>query len=286
MQRSAMIIAQITDCHVSTADSAMEKQNDTADHLVRAVDHLNALKPAPDVILATGDLVEKGSVAEYERIREIFSPLNAPIYLIPGNHDHRENLTAVFHDHAYLPPAGEFIQYVVDDHPVRLIALDTLIEGQSTGDMCGDRLAWLNQRLSEAPDRPTLIFMHHPPFLTGMRKMDQMGITDTKPLSDVIERHDHIELIVAGHLHRPIVRRFAGTVASICPGTAHQLSLDLGAEEKISVIKEPPAVGLHVWREEEGCLVSHISYIGDYPEKLIFDGENWVTGPDQRAAAD
>jgi 3',5'-cyclic AMP phosphodiesterase CpdA len=281
-----MIIAQITDCHVSTAGSAMERHNDTADHLVRTVAHLNALEPAPDVVLATGDLVDKGIVAEYERIREIFAPLKAPLYLIPGNHDDRDNLTTVFHDHAYLPPAGDFIQYVVDDFPVRLIALDTLMAGQATGDMCGERLAWLDQRLSEAPDRPTLLFMHHPPFLTGMRKMDSMGITDTKPLSDVVARHNHIELIIAGHLHRPIVRRFAGTVASICPGTAHQLSLDLGAEEKISVTKEPPAVGLHVWRAAERCLVSHISYIGDYPERLVHDGENWVTGQEFENAAD
>jgi Icc protein len=284
-----MIIAQITDCHISAGDGAIDKYIDTAAYLTRAVDHLNALTPAPDVVLATGDLVDKGTVEEYERIREIFEPLEAPLYLIPGNHDNRENLTAVFHDHAYLPPAGDFIQYVVEDHPVRLIALDTLIDGQATGDMCGPRLAWLDERLAEAPDRPTLLFMHHPPFLTGMRKMDQSGLTDTKPLSDVVGRHDHVELIISGHLHRPIVRRFAGTVASVCPSTAHQLALDLGAAEKLSVTKEPPAVGLHLWRQSERSLVSHISYIGDYPERLIFDGEHWIaddTEQTEQAAAD
>jgi 3',5'-cyclic AMP phosphodiesterase CpdA len=281
-----MIIAQITDCHITAAKSAIGGYIDTAAYLRRAVEHLDRLDPAPDVVLATGDLVDEGTVEEYERLRDIVVPLRAPLYLIPGNHDNRENLTTVFHDHAYLPPAGDFIQYVVEDYPVRLIALDTLIDGQATGDMCGERLSWLDERLAEAPERPTLLFMHHPPFLTGMRKMDQSGLTDSKPLSDVVSRHDHVELIISGHLHRPIVRRFAGTVASVCPSTAHQLALDLGAVEKLSVTKEPPAVGLHLWQQDESSLVSHISYIGDYPERLIYDGENWVADGKERAAAD
>ncbi len=67
-----------------------------------------------------------------------------------------------FPEHAYLPKAG-FLQYVVEDWPLRLIALDTLVEGKGHGVLCPERLDWLEARLGES-DRATMLFMHHPPF--------------------------------------------------------------------------------------------------------------------------
>ena len=71
--------------------------------LERAVAHVNALDPRPDVVLATGDLVDGGKPEEYARLRRLLAPLAMPVYLIPGNHDARDALRAVFADHAYLP---------------------------------------------------------------------------------------------------------------------------------------------------------------------------------------
>jgi len=214
-----MLIAQISDMHVSTPESGYEEIYRTAEHLARAVAHLNALEPRPDVVLATGDLVERGAAAEYERLREQLAPLRMPVYLVPGNHDDRVMLPRVLDRHRYLPRDGAFIQYTVEDWPVRLVALDTLIPGESGGRLCAERLAWLDARLAEAPGRPTVVFMHHPPFVTGLRKMDEMGLDGTDGLAAVIRRHPQVERIVCGHLHRSIVRRLASAVrmpSAIC----------------------------------------------------------------------
>ena len=182
----------------------------------------------------------------------------------------------MFDRHRYLPRDSGFIQYVIEDWPVRLVALDTLIPGESGGRLCAERLAWLDARLAEAPGRPTIVFMHHPPFVTGMRKMDEMGLDGVEGLAAVIRRHPHVERIACGHLHRPIVRRFAGTVASTCPATAHQLALDLGPESRLATVMEPPACMLHVWLGEGEGLVSHLSVIGDrYVPFTVFDGREW-----------
>jgi 3',5'-cyclic AMP phosphodiesterase CpdA len=271
-----MLIAQISDTHISTPDSRNDRVFHTAEHLARAVAHLNRLRPLPDVVLATGDLVERGEVEEYERLREILAPLAAPLFIIPGNHDDRNNLLTVFADHAYLPRDRTFLQYSVEDWPLRLVALDTLVPGESGGRLCGERLAWLDARLAQAPERPTLVLMHHPPFLTGIASMDGMGLDGIDAFAAVIRRHPQVERIVCGHLHRPIVRRFAGTVAYTCPSTAHQIALDLPPAQRLAAVMEPPACLLHLWLGEAAGLVSHLSLIGDrHPPLTVFDGQRW-----------
>lgn len=271
-----MLIAQITDTHVSTPESVNDRWFDTPEHLARAVDHLNRLTPRPDVTLVTGDLVERGDPAEYARLHTILDRLAMPAYVVPGNHDGREALRAAFAHRGYLP-AGGFLHYTIEEWPVRLIGLDTHVPGSPGGELCGERLDWLDARLGEAPERPTLLFMHHPPFVTGLRAMDAMGLDGKAELGTVIARHPQVEGVLCGHVHRPMTRRFGGTVATTCPATAHQLALDLAAEPRLAVVMEPPACMLHLWLGQEAGLVSHVSVIGgERPPFMVYDGQRWL----------
>jgi 3',5'-cyclic AMP phosphodiesterase CpdA len=269
-----MIVGQISDLHIAPPGSKADLRFRTAEHLARAVEHIGKLEPRPDLWLATGDLVEEGSAEEYQRLRDILAPIDRPIYVIPGNHDEREAMRAAFGDGGYLPPEnGAFLQYTLEDYPLRLIALDTLLPGKSRGELCDERLAWLEARLAEAPERPTLIFMHHPPFRTGLWHMDKQRVTTADRLGEVVSRHKQIIQIVCGHLHRPIQHLWHGVLVSVCPSTAHQIALDLRDGERLAVIAEPPALQLHVWFEDEG-LVSHTSYIGTEAEPEYMYPEN------------
>ena len=256
-----MLIAQITDMHIKPEGVLAYKRVETAGFLARAVDHILHLDPRPDVVLATGDLVDGGTDEEYARLRRLLAPLPIPVYLIPGNHDERAAMRRVFTDHAYLPRDG-YIQYVVDEGPVRLVALDTLLPGEGGGLMDTDRVAWLDARLGEARTKPTLIFMHHPPFKTGIAYMDSIGLQGTDALADVVRRHPQVERVVCGHLHRSIQSRWAGTVASTAPSTAHQLVLDVREDADLGYTLEPPGYALHLWRD--GTLVSHVATVGDF----------------------
>jgi 3',5'-cyclic-AMP phosphodiesterase len=263
-----MIIAQISDMHVSPSAQPVEGRVDTQAHLERAVSHLRALNPVPDVLLVTGDLVNLGNTQEYRLLRELLAPLPMPCYLIPGNHDDRANLRAEFSDRAHLPGAGEFLQYAIDDLPLRLIGLDTVIPGEGGGTLCDQRLAWLDARLSEAPEKPTLIFMHHPPFRTGIAHMDEIGLHNAGAFRHIVARNPQIERIVCGHVHRAIQTRFAGTVAAICPSTAHQIALDLDPTGRAAFTMEPPGLLLHVW--DGAGLSTHVVPIGDYPGPFYY----------------
>jgi Icc protein len=258
-----MLIAQISDMHVKAEGELLYRRIDTPGCLERAVAHLNALDPKPDVVIATGDLVDGGEADEYTHLKRLLAPLAMPVYLIPGNHDARDALRESFADHSYLPRSG-FLQYTIDTLPVRLIALDSLVPGKTHGALCADRLDWLEARLCES-DRPTIIVVHHPPFDCGIAAFDGERLHEgSERLADVVRRHPNVERVMCGHVHRPIQIRWAGTMASIAPSTAHQATLDLRDKARFSMMMEPPGLALHLWRPGTG-LITHVSYIGTYP---------------------
>lgn len=270
-----MLIAQISDTHITGDDGFMERTYGTAARLRRTIDHLNKLPLPPDLVMVTGDCVDAGTDSEYERFRELLQPLPMPVYVIPGNHDDRTRMRAIFGPQGDQAMEG-FVQYVVDADPVRVIALDTNIPGAPGGELCALRLDWLEARLSEARDRPTLIFLHHPPFATGLKVMDGMALANPEEFGAIVARHSQIERVLAGHIHCAVQRRFHGTIAASCPSTATQIHLDLAHPERLSVDQNATGYLLHRWHEDTG-LVTHTATIGDPgPVNTIYDGEKWV----------
>lgn len=266
-----MIIAQITDLHVRPRGWLCNRVVETNAMLGRALTSLNALKPAPDVVIATGDLVDTGRVEEYQVLREELARLAMPVFLIPGNHDRREALLEIFADAGYFPKGGQLC-YAVEDFPVRLIALDTLISGKTEGEVGAAQLDWLAARLAEAPQKPTIVFMHHPPFPTGIGHMDRINCLDGPAMAAVIAKHPQVERVVCGHHHRPIQIRWAGTIGSVAPSTAHQVTLDLTVGAPPTFDLEPPAFHLHSWNQGVG-IVTHQAYVGSFPGPYPFVGD-------------
>jgi 3',5'-cyclic-AMP phosphodiesterase len=258
-----MLIAQITDMHVVLPDDQMAELYQTADRLAETVHHLNTTVNKPDMVFMTGDLVNSGKFEEYELLRELISPLTMPVYLLAGNHDDCDHIRSVFPDHDYLPAAGP-LYYAIDGGPLRLIALDTNLPGKPQGQLGETQLAWLDAELAACNGRKAVIFMHHPPFRTGLVTMDDMNLIDADAFGEVVSRHKNIERISCGHLHRATQILYKGTVAQTCPSTSHQINLLLGDVNELETVKEPPELMLHYWTEKEG-LVTHNDYVKTYP---------------------
>ena len=274
--RDTFILAQISDLHIKLPGKLSYRVVDCAAMLARCVEEVLRLPQPPDAIVITGDLVDFGRREEYEHLRALLSPLPMPYYLLPGNHDERIALRAVFADHAYLRQWQPYVQYAIDDWPVRLVALDTVIPGEGGGRLDGERLAWLDRTLAAERGKPTIVLMHHPPFPTLIGHMDRIGLEGSEALAEVITRHPQVERILCGHLHRPIQYRFAGTIASTSPSPAHQVALDLSPEAASRFKMEPPAFQLHAWRAGIG-IVSHTAYIGGFAGPYpFFEGEQLI----------
>jgi len=256
-----MIIAQITDLHVVAKDRLCYRKVPTNEQLAQSITHINSLDPLPDAVIASGDLTDHGRPEEYDLLREILSDLIPPVFVIPGNHDRRDVLLKAFASEEYMPPPEvPFVNYAIDRYPVRLVGLDTSVPGHHHGMICEERLRWLDDTLSARPDCPTLIFMHHPPFRTGVRWMDASGLHGGRTMENIVRRHRQVVRVACGHIHRPIHVAWGGTIASTSPSTCHQVPLNLAGQGGFEFTMEPRAVQLHVWDDSYG-LISHLSYV-------------------------
>jgi Icc protein len=214
-----LLIVQISDTHLLPPTSDQPAASLRADCLRRCVADIN--RQRPDAVIFTGDTVQHGSPDEYALLRELLAPLEGPLYLVPGNRDSKEALQAAFSDHPHLAGCGDFLHYAVEGHSVRLVAIDSTLAGERKGRFCPRRQAWLDGVLSEQPDRPTLLFIHHPPFdvgdhyVGGYRRPEEADA-----LADIVGRHRQVIGLLCGHVHWPVEVRWAGTEARIMPSVA------------------------------------------------------------------
>jgi 3',5'-cyclic AMP phosphodiesterase CpdA len=256
-----MLVAQITDTHIKRPGHLAYGVVDTTEMLKACVKHVLALDPQPDLIVLTGDLVDMGTAEEYAHLRTLLAPLLPRLLVIPGNHDERHALAGAFPEQEWRKDAP-FLQYACTRGPLRIIGLDTVVSGEGRGALCEQRLGWLERTLMAAPAAPTLILMHHPPFVTGIAHMDRIGLAGREAFAAIVAQHPQVRLILCGHLHRSISTQVGGCRALTSPSPAHQVAFDLRADGPSCFRMEPPGYMLHAWNGED--FVSHAVAIGDY----------------------
>ena len=265
----SMLIAQISDTHISIAGQRAYGIAPMAENLARCIEHINQQVPRPDVVLVTGDISYEGRIKELEHAERLFDKLHMPYFIIAGNHDDRDKLLTVFSAPSCPVAAGSFIQYVIDQYDIRLIALDSIVPGESGGQICKERASWLDMKLAEDVDKPTLLFMHHPPIKCGVIETDIDGFDGSQRLGDVVEKYTNIEAILCGHIHTPAHTRWRGTVVSTAPSMGMRLLLDLTLKRE-AFYNEEPAYQLHYWTEEQNLISHYVSVRdsdGPYPFK-------------------
>jgi 3',5'-cyclic-AMP phosphodiesterase len=275
MPPKPVLIAQISDLHIKPPDSLAYGRVDTAKALQRCVAALNEFAPKPNLVVISGDLADTPTAEEYEHLKRLLAPLELPFVGIPGNHDSRELMRAAFPLARYASSSGPLNQ-CVETGGLDLVLLDSSVPGQPDGELDAPTLQWLDATLAASPDRPALMFLHHPPFRTGIWHMDRQNLRNADELAPIVRRHRRVQLIATGHVHRATLAMFAGVPTTICPAPNHAVDLDLAQLREPSFKVEPPAFHLHSWfpGERFGRIVTHHVPIGS------FDGPHPFFGPD------
>jgi 3',5'-cyclic AMP phosphodiesterase CpdA len=274
MPEKPVHIAQISDLHIKSPGALAYGRVDTAAALERCVSALNEFTPRPDLVVISGDLADTPTAGEYQHLKRLLAQLELPFAGIPGNHDSRELMRAAF-PRAYAFAAGPLNQRL-EMGGLDLLLLDSGVPGKPHGELDAPTLRWLEATLASSPDRPALIFLHHPPFKTGIWHMDRQNLLNAGELAPIVRRHPRVRLIAAGHVHRATLTMFAGVPATICPAPNHAVDLDLAQLREPSFKVEPPAFHLHSWfpGERFGNVITHQVPIGN------FDGPHPFFGPD------
>ena len=274
MPQKPVLIAQISDLHIKSPGSLAYGRVDTAAALERCVAALNEFAPKLDLVVISGDLADTPKAEEYQHLGRLLAPLKIPFVGIPGNHDSREMMRGAF-PQAYAFPEGALNQRL-EIGALDLLLLDSSVPGQPHGELDAPTLQWLDSTLASSPERPALLFLHHPPFKAGIWHMDRQNLLNARELAPVVRRHPRVQLIASGHVHRATLTMFAGVATTICPAPNHAVDLDLAQLREPSFKVEPPAFHLHTWLPGEGfgSVVTHQVPIGN------FDGPHPFFGPD------
>jgi Icc protein len=256
-QRRLVLIAQISDTHILAPDSEQPAADLRADCLRRCVADIN--RQQPDAVIFTGDTVQHGQPEEYARLRALLAPIEAPVYPVPGNRDDRDGMRAAFGDYPFLATGADFLHYAIENDDLRLVGLDSTLPGERKGRFCEKRQSWLDATLGAQPERPTLLFIHHPPFdvgdhyIGGYRRPEE-----AVALADIVSRNPQVQGLLCGHVHWPVSRQWAGTQARIMPSVA--VDVRKGVDE--AEARGRPIYLLHRYSRAAG-LVSKAVTVGD-----------------------
>ncbi|MCH9686448.1 MAG: phosphodiesterase [Deltaproteobacteria bacterium] len=221
-------VLQLSDPHLLADPTARLRGVPTAETLAKVLALAEQRAVQIDAIVLTGDLAHDEQAATYERLHEAMGPHAPRCWPLPGNHDDRHGLRSAFTN--VQGSGDERVQFCVDVGRWRLIGLDSQIPGQNPGRLGSEQLSWLVDALARRPERPTVLFVHHPPVPTGHTWLDAMGLLDADALADVLRDAPTVRAICHGHIHCEFEGRLAGVPVWGAPSTAFQFPAraDLG----------------------------------------------------------
>lgn len=260
-----MLIAQMTDIHIGFApDERPEEYNRIRFRatLRRILDGPNR----PDMLVLSGDITDNGDLDSFEKTAALLAECPCPVWPMVGNHDTREALVQAF---PQVRLEDGFLHYAMEQDGLRILLLDTFEPGRHGGAFCEARAAWLSAQLDAAPATPTLIFMHHPPVVSGIDWMDPVpGEAWIERFGAVVEGRGQILAIHCGHLHRPLAATFRGIPLHVTPSVAPLVAMDLRPIDKDTpdgrdlITTEPPTYAIHRW--DGANLVTHYERVSDW----------------------
>lgn len=264
-----LTIAQASDFHICKNGEYAYEVSDSLSGLSRFIKNINKLPFPIDFLAVTGDLSSDGSISSYEIIKKHLEKINIPYYLIPGNHDKKKNMAEVFKEHEYLQNIidGRLIYSFFIDNK-KIIFLDSASDDESEGgggNLTEGVLEALEAELNTKKE--TIVFLHHPPFSTGIGFMDKQCFKNRKKLLEVLKNTGNIILIGCGHIHREIFVKKEGLNICTAPSTAMQLELNLNKNAPGDFVLETAGYLIHRTALNNDAFSEIMSYTVRIPGK-------------------
>jgi Icc protein len=221
-------ILQLTDLHLFTDAEATLRGIPTRASLIDVLQSIRtgieAGEQYYDCLVITGDVAHDELGTTYTLLRDLLirtlGTLGERCLVIPGNHDNRGEMRKVF-GRSSLPDS----RWVGFSHKIggwRLIGLDSQIQGEVSGKIGGQQLAWLKCELTKHATQPTIVFLHHPPFILQCRWLDSISLQEPQQFMDVIHSFPQVRVVSTGHVHQDYSVHKGDVEFMTSPSTAAQ----------------------------------------------------------------
>lgn len=249
----------LSDLHI-VSEGAVSVTLDTYRRLEQGLAHLNAVHGDADLCILAGDLADTGEEAAYRRLRGLLDGAAMPVEITIGNHDDRDTFVRVFGE-GHLSETGH-VDKAIDIKGYRIVLLDSAVTGQHGGRLEEAQLAWLTERLSEVPDRPVIVVLHHHANPLSTR-VDRIILENGARFAEVLCTHGDVRQVIAGHVHYPSTAIWKGLPFTTLAGGHYSVTATLDPERDVTRLSGPAQMAV-VLADAEQTLVHFDDYINGH----------------------
>ena len=229
--KNNFIICQISDVHFIDSFKKLFNQIDTTLKFKKTINFCNKLNPQPDLYIFSGDLIQDKS-EYYKNFINISNHLQKPYYLMMGNHDVRNQLHKFISNKSLMDSNG-YINFSLNNHPIKIICLDTAIDNMIEGEITIETMKWLKDELNKDLNKPTIIFMHHPPIDIGSQLFDNIKCKNGNEFLQLTKEYQNISKIVFGHVHCKFNINVENQELLSCPSSSFQIPIEAKSPENL-----------------------------------------------------
>jgi 3',5'-cyclic AMP phosphodiesterase CpdA len=236
--------------HVSDLHVGAHEDPEAGRALARLVERIE-----PQLVVASGDLANRGRREQLERAAELLRSLGPPVLAVPGNHDLPYTPARLFRPWAEFERVWETTEPTASVPGLHVVGLNSARPFRHQGGALSNaQLRGAAERLSTAePGALRVVVLHHHLIGAPWRAARKRPVSRRDHVLRVLV-HAGAELILAGHIHQAavserhefeVVGEEAGTaVVAIAPGLGQPRPRRLGE-----------ARGLHVHEADAGAIV-------------------------------
>lgn len=207
-------VLQLTDPHLMADPQGKLLGINTRDSLDAVIAQVRQERPAPDLVLVTGDLAQDASEAAYRELSRKLSVFDGPVLWMSGNHDDSELLGRM------AGPDASCKHLIAGGW--QFVLLDSSVHRKVHGHLADAELTFLESTLSENEPLPTLVALHHHPVDIGSGWMDNIGLRNRDAFWQVVDRFPQVRVVLWGHIHQEWDQMRNGVQLLATPSTCIQ----------------------------------------------------------------
>ena len=193
-----MKILHISDTHVSDSEGFYL---DSFNRALRELDSGDI-----DILIHSGDVTDLAKREQFEKAGELFSVVDVPKIIVPGNHDKRSGGLPLFNQQ-FGPPKG-----VEKIGGALIVYLDSAVNDKDDGRVGKLQFNMLKEHLSTHNGIPTkIVVLHHHVIPIPWTGKERNVLSNAGDLLELFLRSD-VDLVLSGHKHYPNSYQIESTV--------------------------------------------------------------------------